>query len=306
MFDTVKMKLVNIHIEKETFENIGNVKTTTYLDRETGVLNDRYMLEQEEIPYIVYYSNTKSLIIQLSIPKFLYGQNIRVINKKDINTFWERFEQKLKELLGIVVERSKWIVQRIDVCWNFKVGNKVSDYIKYLGTRKLPYKNTYCINQSETVIYKNKSSRIMFYDKQKECKVNKQPEDIISKAEGILRMEISPSYKNIQEIYSDRKAIDVLTVYFFKVVTQRVMEQISFNESGLNIVNLSYDWLLNQKINRVESVIGFNSINNFIGDTMTKEIYGSTYYTRKKWGEEIDFLEFNQLNNLVIDYCSIE
>ncbi|MDH5164499.1 hypothetical protein [Heyndrickxia oleronia] len=306
MFDTVKMKLVNIHIEKETFENIGNVKTTTYYDRETGVLNDRYMLEQEEIPYIVYYSNTKSLIIQLSIPKFLYGQNVRVINKSDINTFWDRFEQKLKGLFGIIVERSKWIVQRIDVCWNFKVGNKVSDYIKYLGTKKLPYKSTYCINQSETVIYKNKSSRIMFYDKEKECKVNKQPEDIISKAEGILRMEISPSYKNIQEIYSDRKAIDVLTVNFFKIITQKVMEQISFHESGLNIMNLSYEWLSNQKINRVETVIGFNTINNYLGDTMTKEIYGSTYYARKKWGEEMDFQVINQLSDLVIDYCSIE
>ncbi|WP_338779131.1 hypothetical protein [Metabacillus sp. FJAT-52054] len=306
MFDTVKMKLVNIHIEKEVFENIGNVKTTTYYDRETGVLNDRYMLEQDEIPYIVYYSNTKSLIIQLSIPKFLYGQNVHVINKSDINTFWERLEQKLKELFGIIVERSKWIVQRIDVCWNFKVGNKVSDYIKYLGTKKLPYKSTYCINQSETVIYKNKSSRIMFYDKQKECKVNKQPEDIISRAEGILRMEISPSYKNIQEIYADRKAIEVLTVYFFKIITQKVMEQISFNESGVNIMNLSYEWLSNQKINRVETVIGFNTINNYLGDTITKEIYGSTYYARKKWVEEIEFLKLNQLSDLVIDYKSIE
>ncbi|WP_445489209.1 hypothetical protein [Niallia sp. 03133] len=306
MFDTVRMRLADIHIEKETFRNIGNVKTTTYYDSETGVLNDRYILKHEEFPYIVYYSNTKSLIIQLSIPKFLYGENISVINKGDIKSFWERFEQRLKVLLGIVVERSKWIVQRVDVCWNFKVGNKVSDYIKYLGTKRLPYKSTNCINQSETVIYKNKSSRIMFYDKQKECKVNKQPEDIISRAEGVLRMEISPSYKNIQEIYSDRKAIDVLTVNFFKLITQRVLEQISFSESRLNIMNLSYDWLLNRKINRVESIIGFNAIRNFIGDTMTKEIYGSTYYARKKWVDEIGFLEFNQLSDLVIDYCSLE
>lgn len=64
--------------------------------------------------------------------------------------------------------------------------------------------------------------------------------------------------------------------------------------------------LLNQKINRVESVIGFNMINNFIGDTMTKEIYGSTNNARKKWAEEIDFLELNQLSDLVIDYCCIE
>ena len=53
------MKLENIHIEKDLFETIGNIKTTTYYDRETGVLNDRYMFEQEDIPYIVYYSNTK-------------------------------------------------------------------------------------------------------------------------------------------------------------------------------------------------------------------------------------------------------
>lgn len=78
-----------------------------------------------------------------------------MINKSDINTFWDRFEQKLKGLFGIIVERSKWIVQRIDVCWNFKVGNKVSDYIKYLGTKKLPYKSTYCINQSETKLKVN-------------------------------------------------------------------------------------------------------------------------------------------------------
>ncbi|MED1583239.1 hypothetical protein P4U71_00550 [Bacillus pacificus] len=306
MFDTVKMKLENIHIEKDLFETIGNIKTTTYYDRETSVLNDRYMFEQEDIPYIVYYSNTKNLIIQLSIPKFLYGENVSVINKNDINTFWEKFEQRIKELLGIVVKRSEWIVLRIDVCWNFNVGNKVNDYIKYLGKKKLPYKSTYCINQSETVIYKNKSSRIMFYDKQKECKVTKQTEDIIRRAEGLLRMEINPSIKTIQELCQDRKAINVLTVKFFKRITESTMNAISFNESELENMSISYGWLSLQKLNRVEAIIGFNAINNFIGEAKAKEIYGSTFYVRKKWVEETGIPQLNQLPNVTIDYKSLE
>ncbi|MEM5621500.1 hypothetical protein AAHB56_09805 [Bacillus thuringiensis] len=281
MFDTVKMKLDNIHIEKDLFETIENVKITTYYDRETGALNDRYMFGQEDIPYIVYYSNTKNLIIQLSIPKFLYGENVSVINKNDINMFWEKLEQRIKELLGIIVERSKWTVLRVDVCWNFNVGNKVNDYIKCLGKKKLPYKSTYCINQSETVIYKNKSSRIMFYDKQKECKVTKQTEDIIRRAEGLLRMEINPSIKTIQNLCQDRKVINVLTVKFFKRITESTMNAISFIESELENMSVSYGWLSQQKLNRVESVIGFNAINNFIGEAKAKEIYGSTFYVRK-------------------------
>lgn len=119
-------------------------------------------------------------------------------------------------------------------------------------------------------------------------------------------MEISPSYKNIQEIYPERKAVDILTNDFFHRTTQSVLKHISINEMKINQISISYAWLSNQKISRVETIIGFNTINSQIGEARAKEIYGSTFYARKKWSEEVDIPVFNQLPDLKIDYYSIE
>lgn len=59
----------------------------------------------------------------------------------------------------------------------------------------MPFMNTIAYNQAETVIFQNKSKRIMFYDKESQCHSEKCPLSISEKAKGILRLEIStPDY----------------------------------------------------------------------------------------------------------------
>ncbi|MCH4825553.1 phage/plasmid replication domain-containing protein [Planococcus halocryophilus] len=304
MFDTVRLKSENIAISKETFTNIENLKTITYFNNETGELNDTYQIKTKNIPYITYITNTRLLIIQVSIPKFLFGENVNVIKLKDINVFWDKLQQELHSLLGVEISKTEWIVQRIDICWNFYVGNKVNDYIQFLGKKQLPYKQTYLINHSETVIYKNKSSSIMFYDKQKECKAKKQSAELIEKTFGILRMEIRPPLNSIKKYSSERQAVQILTFEFFKLNFEKVMGDISFEESQSQIV--SCDWLEGQKINRIETVLGFNIIRESLGITKTKELYGSTYYARNKWIQELHLPKENLLPNLLIEWKELQ
>ena len=306
LFDTIRLKAEDIHIEEEKMIKIEDTKTTTYYIKDTGELNTQYQIKTEKLPYITYFSSSKRLIIQVSIPKFLFGENVSIIKPKDIIVFWDKLQKEIFQLLGVKISKVEWIVQRIDICWNFNVGNKVSDYIQYLGKKKLPYKQTHLINHSETVIFKNKSSCIMFYDKQRECEVRKQTVALTEKAFGILRMEIRPPLNAIRAYSSERKAVEILTLDFFKLNYEKVIKDISFEELNLQTTNISFEWLGQYKINRVETMLGFCIIKNSIGVSKTKEIYGSTYYARNKWIEEIGLPQTTALPSLLIEWLDFQ
>ncbi|RAZ81524.1 phage/plasmid replication domain-containing protein [Planococcus halotolerans] len=302
MFDTVKLKLESIHISETKLQQLNASKVVTYYKKETGELIDKYQFSTLDIPFIIYFTDSQRLLLQLSIPKFLFGENVTNIKPRDIDIFWEKLKTQMYELLGVEVEKEEWVIQRVDICWNFQVGSKVSEYIDHLGKKKLPRKNTICINQNETVMYKNKSNSIMFYDKQKECEKRKQNSEIIHKAKGILRLEITPSMHDVKKYIVRRQAHQVLSVKFFKFIVEKTLRLISLNEISDDKVKITQEWLNGKKHARVETVLGFQRIHQSIGVVRTKELYGSTYYSRIKLIEEIGFPIDNTLPPLKIKW----
>ncbi|SDN33948.1 hypothetical protein SAMN04487897_102562 [Paenibacillus sp. yr247] len=302
MFDTIKLKANNIYIEDSIFEKlVDKVEDTTYFDRVTGELNTVYKLKDEKIPYLVYYTNSRILTLQVSIPKFLFGNNIKMVAQNDISDFFTKLNNHLLTLLHINVVPADWtITSRLDVSWNFQVGTNVSDYIMQLAKRKMPYKNTNVYNHNETVIFENKSSRIMFYDKMKQCVKTKESDEIIKQAEGILRLEISPSTADIKKFSPKKKAIELLTREFFEHITKPILEGITFH----NIDNeLNLEWLKQQKsISSAETILGFKKISETYGDSVLKELYSAkTLLNRKNMIEPIVFPKVNKLKDLKID-----
>jgi hypothetical protein len=140
----------------------------------------------------------------LSIPKFLFGENVTILKEQDIHEFFAQLRQELYSLIGVSIADSDWVALRTDVCWNFNVGNKVQDYLKQLSLCKLPRMWTLAINQAETVVFENKSKRIMLYDKERECRVRNFPKDVIERAKGVLRLEINPSDHEMKK-YSEQE-----------------------------------------------------------------------------------------------------
>ncbi|SDD37627.1 hypothetical protein SAMN02799630_03605 [Paenibacillus sp. UNCCL117] len=99
-------------------------------------------LTDNRIPFIKYNVGYHYLRLQLSIPKFLFGNNITLIKATDIDAFFTELQQEISHLLGIKIEDSQWKVQRLDLSWNFNVGNKVQDYIKQISNQRASRMNT--------------------------------------------------------------------------------------------------------------------------------------------------------------------
>jgi hypothetical protein len=200
---------------------------TTIINEETGEASRTYKLNDKAngIPYLFYSETTGILKLRLSIPKFLFGNNVQELTETDIEVFWTKLEQYLAECFNINIPREQWIVEEIDVCQNIKLDSQqqVQHYIEQIHKKHVPYLKPHLYGRNQTVEFSNsdRSRRIKFYDKQAQLKDTKEPEHLIQMAHGILRLEVTPSYNDLRTYTKQRKATDILTERFFNYVLNK-------------------------------------------------------------------------------------
>ncbi|KEQ21975.1 hypothetical protein ET33_28655 [Paenibacillus tyrfis] len=85
MFDTIVMKTCPVY---PNLESVAAEKIA-YLDK--GIT---YKIKDSQIPFIKYYDNSRTLVLQVSIPKFLYGNNVNLLQEKDIPLFFQRLHER--------------------------------------------------------------------------------------------------------------------------------------------------------------------------------------------------------------------
>ncbi|NQX64623.1 hypothetical protein HQN90_00645 [Paenibacillus alba] len=305
MFDTIKLKAKFITIDPIILQNL-QAKSTTFLAPETGQLRTTYTIKDALLPSITYYEYSQTLSIQVSIPKFLYGNNVILIKESDIHSFFQRLHERLYELFHIHIQTEDWKdTERVDVCWNFPKNDNLSSYIKELNSIRLPFTKPSSYGHSETAVHSNKSKRICFYNKQQECIDHKEPQHIIEQATGLLRMEIKSSYIEMKNYSSQRQAVDLLTKDFFEYITKRVLSKISLSS---HIEGLTLEWLQSQpySISQIESMLGFHSLQTYLNESELKQLYtSSTYGNKKKLAKQFQFPSDQSLEPLTIDYSNI-
>lgn len=270
MFDTVRMRTTGFSLNNRIINQYKN-QVMTYYDSETMTESNRYIIKDiDKIPYMRYYDKFCMLEIEVSIPKYLYGDNVRMVDQGDIEEFFTLLHEQLYQLFGLHIHKKKeWKCLRVDACWNFQVGKQIHDYMRQLAMMRFPRKNTVVYNQLETVIFQNKSSRIMFYDKQCECKNRKCSEDVISQAAGILRMEISPPVYQMNQYANGRKAEDLLTEEYFRYVTDEVMPLLHFTMPD----DFSSEWIKSHPIPQIETALGFMHLYRRFGESGLRQLY---------------------------------
>ncbi len=300
MFDTVRIKAENIVIHPDYIINQGNVQSTTYLDSLTGEIKTVAKIRNEKFPYIKYNDYAYYLELEVSIPKFLYGENITLLKQHDIELFFSLINKELKSMFAVDIDKSEWRVKRVDVCWNFDVGKLKQDYLKQLALMRMSRMNTAVYNQVETVIFQNKSKRIMFYDKAKECVVHRWSQDLVQQADGLLRMEISPARHEMKEFSQSNKAIDLLTKEFFIFITRRTTPYLVFP----SMEEITYEWVATHPITKVETAIGFKKLYSLFGLGGVRELYKPNTFGNRKQLLKM-FESKSILPPLKIDYSSI-
>ena len=234
--------------------------------------------------YIKFNPAWNRLIINCSIPKLLYENNLVEINESDIEKFFTIVHNRIKELFHVEVHKDDWQVHRLDFCKNFKMesSKQVTQYIHNLSKIILPRKTTITYN-NETVIYKNKSQSIQFYDKYKEMMKRKADYSLLEQAKNILRFEIQCRKDILKQYSSKRKAVDLLTKEMYKLIMNETLELIN---SKLELIQDEYEISPNLfdlfGYSKLEKVFAFMYFLDEFGESFLKPIYSSSYYNRKK------------------------
>lgn len=279
MFDTVTSLAFDVDISPNQLDGTNQF---TYINDDGNYIS-KFSFIKERISY-TYYLQKRLLVIELSIPKMLYGTNTQMINETDIDKFWNKLDTLLMKHVYISINKERWKVKRLDISFNFKVDN-VSTYISEINKKNLSKRDKVTYNDNETVIFKNKSSSICFYDKEKECIRNKEPQPIIEQARGVLRLEMRPASYHLREYLHNRKAIDLITKAFFAYI----IEKFKINEF-LKLQNVPNDNEIQKALNEmkvadIEKVLGFKMLVETIGEkTLLEKCYykGGTFRNRKE------------------------
>ena len=128
-------------------------------------------------------------------------------------------------------------------------------------------------NHNETVVFSNKSSQVKFYDKEKQCGD--------SRASGIVRMEIEPSYDELRKYSQTRRVVDLLTKRFFLKQKDYFLPQITEKLDSLNFEGFSDEWLHSDTIQNIERAIGFQTLQQHVEESTLIDLYKSgTYRSR--------------------------
>lgn len=105
MFDTVRLKVRPVAIDLGILNHLTS-NAVTFLSKETGALSTSYTIYDELIPYIKYIESSQTLHIQVSIPKFLYGDNVTMLEEEDISLFFDRLQKRIHQLFHIHIPHS--------------------------------------------------------------------------------------------------------------------------------------------------------------------------------------------------------
>lgn len=283
MFDTVTLLAFDIDINPNQLDGIIPV---TYIN-DDGNFISKYSFTKERISY-KYNLQKMILEIQLSIPKMIYGTNTTMITETDIEDFWIKLHTLLKKHLSINVSKEQWKVKRLDISYNFKVDN-VGTYMCEINKMTISKRTKLTYNENETVIFKNKSSSICFYDKEKECINKKEQQNVIEQAKGVLRLEIRPAIYHLRDYSQNRKAVDLITKAYFTYMIEKfkINEFLKFqNKAGDSEILKALNVM---KVADIEKVLGFQMLVEIIGEkTLVEKCYykDGTFRNRKELIDE--------------------
>ncbi|MDQ0063254.1 hypothetical protein [Paenibacillus harenae] len=299
MFDTVQLRARFIDLDSH-YLNQHNPKSFTSYNSSTGELRTTYKVYDELLPYITYYDGSHMLDVQVSIPKLLFGNNVQQVTETDIPVFFDRLQERLEQLFCVKIPHSSWTVIRCDVSWNFQVGNEVPKYVRLLSKQKFAFKSTITYNQDQTVEYRNKSSRIIFYDKEAQLTKMKEPDYIIEQSRGLLRLEIKPSTNDMKKFSPTRLAVELIGKPFFEYMTGKVLGEIEY---PTEFDELDLSWLLENRVNiaQIERMLGFQRLQEMFDEQTLRKIYtSSTYANRKTEAKKMTIPRGNCLSPLTI------
>jgi hypothetical protein len=294
MFDTIRCNYT-VYLPIETFQQLKknenlHVTIEERYDSSTGEITFSADILNHNLHFIKYYSNSCRLVFEISIPKYLYGHNVHIINEQDLPLFYDKVQKDFKTLLNIDLDLEQVIITGLHVCYNFNVsgtGYSVTEWLKHIGEKEIPYKPIQQVNMYKSkisgVIFKsnpNSNYRVTFYDKHHE--MNRKEKTTLAK--NILRVEIKTSKHERRKF--GNKFSQLLTRDFFMYLMEKyqVEEMLQINQANQESDKIPYVYLIdekNYKIYQLERIAGHMRIVSDLDESAKSFYEGKTYQNRQ-------------------------
>jgi len=269
MIDTIGLMFARVKIAYAVYSKWADAH---HLTRGKGYVIHQYgfsmsLSNKASIRYTYLpYAQGGLLKIEFSLPYLIYGNNVQMIHgiKEAIGTA----NSEMPKILGIP-KLNLWngILYRLDICYNFQVGDLVPWYIKALLMLEFPNRRTRPYT-SQGVQYENKRVILRFYDKARERKDLKDPKGA-KVALGILRVEVELKKLYIQKLTGCKKpTLPTITLSWAIDVIQNELRKLDLLDQSIGTVDSTFK-ILQEKYGRWEAWA-------IIGLLETKMAYPST------------------------------
>lgn len=150
------------------------------------------------LPRIIYRQARDEkhyLTVTVSLPKMMYGDNVRTMYFEDIEIALEQISTFASHRTGLEFDAKTASVSRVDFASNFQVGEEnVFHYLRAVERASLPRMERSIIgNARDTILFSHGSEQIELYSKHAEtaklAREGKASDDTLRASIGLLRLE---------------------------------------------------------------------------------------------------------------------
>ncbi len=225
MIDTIRVKFPI----SPTLEQLkGWIRKTTSSPTGTSDMYIYNTIENDAMLKFTYrpldFKGNPILSLEVSLPKLSFGYNYQMIG--NIEEVVKVVNSRLGEIPYLPkLDIAEGVLIRLDMCYNYQVGEAVDDYITAIGNLDYPHRRTK-YHKYEGTEFRAKHKTTKFY--------NKERESGYSEARGILRHEITLLRpKDIQKFLHNPKPT------LLNVTRELVVEELQNDLARLGLLNNS-------------------------------------------------------------------
>jgi hypothetical protein len=300
LFDTIKLH-VDLCLTEEEIDNI-NWNTTNSSEDHVILSGERIFktyYKGDSEPRLLYRYNNRdnkhSLKIEVSVPKFMYGNNVMEVKQGDIPVFLNKLRSYVAAALCVPITRVPDLafaeVEKLHVCANFQVGDKKLEYLRALFNVERGAYELYTYRDLTTISWKATTRTEKFYDKEEELLYAKRKKHIsvdpkvLELAKGILRYEIELSDKDMRQRSPMRWAGELLDSEFALKHLRKGLDDLGVRNLSIPFYQELMTVISGDKELNIQSrtnLISFICQRLFLSDAHCREYYSkSTYYRLK-------------------------
>lgn len=243
----------------------------------------------------VFAFDETSVYLECSLPKIVHGHNVKMFYPSQLLGAVELIEKTLRAYYGDFPPYKLWRVQRLDMCYAYKLSSHLEALriLDFLSVLRYPRKSIH-IYPKESVNWGGRSYNIKFYLKElefhkkgmKEMILNgfeRDADEALLLSKGVLRFEITFRKAKLNELFKflDRTDIRINDILDFDLYINTLSHHLEVLLGGIDKRSMSFEVameLLKKAFGKDKPLRLFNFYTNYYSkDPYIRKIIRNNY-----------------------------